>query len=302
MIIDTLIDKIKETENPSVVGLDTSLAHLPDDMKIGVRDTETAAAAILKFNKSLVDELVGVVPAFKVQVAYYEGLGVAGMKCFAETLKYARSKGFIVISDVKRNDIGSTAAAYSKAYLSGTEINGERFIPFESDFITVNGYLGTDGIAPFAEDCKAFDRGLFVLARTSNPSGAELQNRKLETGETVFALMGSFIEKWGAELVGKYGFSSVGAVVGATHREEAAELRKNCPHTFFLIPGYGAQGGKADDLAVCFKDGLGGIVNNSRAILTAWKKPEFAGLNFAEAAKAAAEVMREDLQKAVGLR
>lgn len=302
MIIDTLIDKIIATKNPSVVGLDTSLAHLPDDMKEGVTDLRTAAAAILKFNKALVDELAGVVPAFKVQVAYYEGLGAAGMECFAETLKYARQKGFAVISDVKRNDIGSTAAAYSKAYLSGTEINGKRFIPFESDYVTVNGYLGTDGIAPFVDDCKAFDRGIFVLARTSNPSGAELQNRKLESGETVFSLMGSFIEKWGEDLVGKYGFSSVGAVVGATHKEEAEMLRKSCPHTFFLIPGYGAQGGKADDLAVCFRDGLGGIVNNSRAILTAWKKPEFAGLGFAKAARAAAEVMREDLGKAVGLK
>ncbi len=299
MIIDKLIDAIKRTDNPSVVGLDTCLDYLPQDMLAKVESLDDAAEQIFEFNKNIIDNIFDIVPAVKVQVAYYEMYGYQGMKAFKQTVDYAKSKGMIVIADVKRNDIGSTAGCYSKAYLSGVEVAGKKIIAFDSDYITVNGYLGSDGILPFVKDCKENDKGLFILVKTSNPTSGELQDKKFENGNTLYEEMGDLVEKWGSEFIGKYGYSSIGAVVGATHREQAEIIRKRNPHTFFLIPGYGAQGGKAEDLAVCFVNGIGGIVNSSRGILCAYKKDKYQGMDYAKAARQASIDMREDLNSAI---
>ncbi len=300
MIIDKLIDAIKRTDNPSVIGLDTCVDYLPDEMKAKCATFDDAANYITKFNFDLVDALKDVVPAVKVQVAYYEMYGVAGMRAFKDTLAYARANGMIAIADIKRNDIGSTAAAYSRAYIGSTELaGGVKVTPFESDFVTVNGYLGSDGVKPFVADCEKNDKGIFVLVKTSNPASGELQDKKLGDKETLYDAMADLVDDWGKNLVGKYGYSSVGAVVGATHKEQAAKIRAAHPHLFFLIPGYGAQGGKAEDLAVCFRDGIGGIVNSSRGILCAYKKEQYAGLDYKDAALKAALDMQKDLARCI---
>lgn len=296
MIIDKLIDKIKETNNPSLVGLDTCVSYLPNADTI--KDNYTSGEELLSFNKAIIDSICDIVPAVKVQVAYYEMYGIAGIKAFADTIAYAQGKGLITIADVKRNDIASTAKAYSSAYLGKNDIGVKR--SFKPDFITVNGYLGSDGIDPFIEDCINRERGLFVLVRTSNPSSDELQCLKLDDGRMVYEAMADLVEKWGKPLIGKYGYSSVGAVVGATHKEESKKLRQRLKNTFFLIPGYGAQGGSAEMLKGCFdEDGLGGIVNSSRGILCAYKQKKYSD-NFAEAAREAAIEMKDDINKALG--
>lgn len=297
-MIDGLIERIIALQNPTCVGLDTSFDYLPEDMKEGVTDFEQAAERILAFNRTLVDHIADIVPAVKVQIAYYEMYGAAGLRAFAETMKYAKSKGLYVIADAKRNDIGSTAACYSKAFLGDTLVNGKAASAFPADMLTVNGYLGSDGVLPFVEDCEAKDKGIFVLVKTSNPSSGELQNLKLENGKTVYEYMGELVEKWGRSTVGSYGYSAVGAVVGATHPFEAAALRRELKHTFFLIPGYGAQGGNAEMLKCCFdENGLGGIVNNSRGILCAYKKN---GGAYYDAARRACIAMQQDLASAIG--
>lgn len=299
MIIDSLIEAILKTGNPTAVGLDTCLDYLPKDMTENITTLHDAADALVEFNKNIIDKIAGIVPAVKVQIAYYEMYGYEGLRAYAETLKYAKQSGLIVIADAKRNDIGSTAGCYSKAFLGGIDLCGKRIAPFESDYLTVNGYLGSDGIIPFVQDCEAVDKGLFVLVKTSNPTSGELQDLRFENGNTLYEQMVDLVGEWGRSTIGKYGYSSIGAVVGATHREQAEIIRNRAPHVFFLIPGYGAQGGKAADLAVCFKDGIGGIVNNSRGILTAYKKDKYSHLNYADAALAAAIDMREDLAAAI---
>lgn len=298
MIADLLTDKIIEKQNPTCVGLDTAFGYLPEEMQAGVSDFSGVAQAVLAFNKRIIDATCDIVPSVKVQIAYYEQYGAEGLKAFYETLVYAKEKGLVVIADCKRNDIGATAAQYSAAYLGETEMNGKTERAFPSDFLTVNGYLGSDGIIPFVENCKKYGRGIFALVKTSNPSSGELQNLKLADGRTVYKCMGDMVEEWGKDTVGKYGYSAVGAVVGATHPEEAKILRERLPHTFFLIPGYGAQGGNAEMLKSCFhKGGLGGIVNNSRGILCAYKKR---GGDYAEAARAACLDMKADLLSVLG--
>ncbi len=288
MIFDTLIEKIIEKQNPTCVGLDTAFEYLPEEMR-NVQDDAGKAAAVLEFNKKIVDSVCDVVPSVKVQIAYYEPLGAAGVSCFWETCAYAKRKGLVVIADAKRNDIGATAEQYAEAFLGGAR---------SCDILTVNGYLGTDGIAPFSELCKQNDKGVFVLVKTSNPSSGELQNLRLADGRTVYECMGDMAEKWGEGTCGKYGYSRVGAVVGATYPEEAKILRARLPHTFFLIPGYGAQGGNAEMLKNCFSaGGMGGVVNNSRGILCAYKKR---GGKYFEAARAAALEMRADLKSVLG--
>lgn len=300
MIIDTLIDKIREYDNPTVAGLDTSFDYLPESMKAGVKDFAGAAEAVLAFNKKIVDSICDIVPCVKVQIAYYEMYGLEGMHTFAETVKYASKKGMLVMTDAKRNDIGATAECYAKAYLGQTLVGGEEYAAFDSDFLTVNGYLGSDGIKPFLGWMQKRDKGIFVLVKTSNKSSGELQDLKLENGKTVYEYMGGLVEEWGKDCIGKYGYSAVGAVVGATHPQQAQILRREMPHTFFLIPGYGAQGGTADDLKVCFdKDGLGGIVNSSRGILCAYKQEKYAGLSFDAAARQACIDMKNDLNRAI---
>lgn len=303
LIIDELINKIDKKSNPTCVGLDTSLDFLPNDMRAKCTTFEDAAKQILEFNVNLVDKLAPVIPAVKVQVAYYEMLGYHGMWAFAETLKYAKSKGLFTIADVKRNDIGSTAGAYSKALLSGTSLTSNDALVdtgFPADFVTINGYLGSDGVMPFVDDAKANNKGMFVLVKTSNPASAELQNLELKSGGTVYEKMGELVTDWGKDLIGEYGYSSVGAVVGATKPEEAKILRAKFPNLFFLIPGYGAQGGTSEMLKNCFdENGKGGIVNNSRGILCAYRKDEFKGMSYADASYAATVEMQIDLAKTV---
>lgn len=299
MIIDKLIEKIKLTNNPSVIGLDTCLEYLPEDMKSKCTTLAETAKQITKFNVDLIDTLKTEIPAVKVQVAYYEMYGVEGMMAFRDTIAYARENGLIVIADVKRNDIGSTAGAYSKGYIGKTQLVGSTVTPFESDFITVNGYLGSDGILPFVADCKANDKGLFVLVKTSNPTSGELQDKVMDNGKTLYDNMATLVDGWGSDLIGKYGYSNIGAVIGATHKEQARLVREAHPNMFFLIPGYGAQGGKAEDLAVCFQDGIGGIVNSSRGILCAYQNSKYSGLNYKQASLQAVIDMKKDINRCI---
>ena len=299
--IDILIDKIRETNNPTVMGLDPRYEMLPECIKSKYgTDVKSVCEGILEYNKALIDATYDIIPAVKPQIAFYEMFGVDGINCFKETCKYAKEKGMIVIADVKRGDIGSTAAGYSNAYLGETPVGDKKESFFDIDFVTVNPYLGVDGIKPFIEDAKKYGKGIFILVKTSNPSSAELQDLKLETGEAVYEKVAELVKNWGEELIGEKGYSSVGAVVGATHPTQLKDLRKLMPNTFFLIPGYGAQGGKAEDIALGFdKDGVGGIVNASRSLMCAYKsdlwKDEFGDERFAEATRAEAIRMRNEL-------
>lgn len=300
-MIDKLIEKIVDLQNPTCVGLDTSFGYLPDEMKKGVTTFESAAEAIAEFNMNIIDKVCDIVPSVKVQIAYYEAYGHAGLQAFEYTVNYAKGRGLVVIADCKRNDIGSTAGCYSTAYLGKTDLNGKQLRAFAADMLTVNGYLGYDGVKPFVDDIKKYDKSIFVLVKTSNPSSGELQNLKLENGKFIYEQMGELVSEWGKDSVGKYGYSEVGAVVGATHPEEAERLRAQLPNTFFLIPGYGAQGGSAQMLKVCFdKNGLGGVVNSSRGIICAYKDARYRGMNYAEAARAACIDMQQDLSGVIG--
>lgn len=299
MIIDRLNRRVAELRNPSIVGLDTHLMLLPAAMAERVDHADpmgSAAALILEFNKGLVDAIADIVPCVKVQVAYYEQYGWQGMKTFCETLAYARQKGLITIADCKRNDIGSTASAYANAYLGRTPFPQGKIASMDADFLTVNGYLGSDGVLPFVEACKAYDKGIFVLVKTSNPGSGELQDRSL--GETtVFETMGDLVQAWGRETLGETGYAAVGAVVGATHPKQGEILRKRLPEVPFLVPGYGAQGATAADLSGLFDArGFGAYVNSSRGIIGAHKK---SGLPYADAARDAALAMAEDLRGAL---
>jgi orotidine-5'-phosphate decarboxylase len=300
-MIDSLIEKIIAMQNPTCVGLDTNFEYLPDEMREDIATFEGVTERITEFNMNIIDKVCDIVPAVKVQVAYYEMYGYEGLRAFDYTVNYARGRGMTVIADCKRNDIGSTASCYSKAYLGATNVNGKIIKAFPADMLTVNGYLGSDGIKPFVEDIKNNDKSIFVLVKTSNPSSGELQNLKLENGEYIYERMGALVEEWGKDTIGKYGYSEVGAVVGATHPEEAKNLRQKLKNTFFLIPGYGAQGGNAEMLKVCFDNrGLGGIVNNSRGIICAYKNPAYSGMNYYDAARAACIDMQQDLASAIG--
>ena len=309
LIIDKLINKINETGNPTVVGLDPRLNYIPEYItakyyeKYGYT-TKAAAKSMLKFNKKIVDAVCDIVPAVKPQIAMYERYGIDGLKAYIKTCEYAKSKGLVVIGDIKRSDISSTAEAYSDAHLGRVRVGENEFEPFCHDYVTVNAYLGSDGITPFLKDCEAYEKGIFVLAKTSNPNSGEIQDLMVD-GMTVYEKMGLLIEKWGADFVGKNGYSSVGAVVGATHPQQAKKLREIMPHTFFLVPGYGAQGGKAEDLAVCFdKNGIGAIVNSSRGIIAAHMKDQYKDCftdekDFALAARQACIDMKNDLRRCI---
>ena len=299
--IDRLINKIKETNNPTVIGLDPRYELLPKCVLEKYPNTlEGVSEAIIEYNKALIDETCDVIPAVKPQIAFYEMFGIPGMKAFEETCKYAKQKGMIVIADIKRGDIGSTAQGYSNAYLGKTKIGEKEESIFDVDFVTVNPYMGTDCIKPFIEDCKKYDKGIFILVKTSNPSSGELQDVKLENGEEVYVKVAKLVEEWGKELRGEYGYSSIAAVVGATYPKQLKEIIEIAPHTYFLIPGYGAQGGKAEDIALGFdKNGLGGIVNASRSLMCAYKselwKDKFEEKDYAKATRAEALRMKEEL-------
>ncbi len=307
MAFDRLIEKIVEKQNPTVAGLDPKLAYIPEYIKRESfekygKTLGGAADAILTYNKGLIDSLSDIVPAIKPQCAYYEMYGWQGVKALAKTISYAKSKGMFVITDGKRNDIGTTMEAYAVAHLGITDIESESAEAFGADALTVNGYLGTDGIKPLLNICKNRDKGIFVLAKTSNPSSGELQNLEFVGGETVYLHMGKMCEEWGEELPGKYGYSGVGAVVGATYPEMLTELRGELPKTFFLVPGYGAQGGGANDCKGAFdKKGIGAVVNSSRGIMCAWQRET--GIyekDYAAAARREAIRMRDDLKSVIG--
>ncbi|MBQ7744226.1 MAG: orotidine-5'-phosphate decarboxylase [Ruminococcus sp.] len=306
MSFDRLIEKIVEKQNPTVAGLDPKLDYVPQSIKSACfekygKTLEGAAAALLEFNKAIIDEIYDIVPAIKPQAAYYEMYGWQGVKALADTIAYAQSKGMFVMTDGKRNDIGTTMEAYAAAHLGTTAVDGEEISAFGADALTVNGYLGTDGIKPLCEICKKGDKGIFVLVKTSNPSSGELQDMKLENGATVYEQMGRMCESWGEELPGKYGYSGVGAVVGATYPDQLLEMRQKAPHTFFLVPGYGAQGGGAQDAKNAFdKNGLGAIINSSRGIMCAWKKQGLTEDDFAKAARNEALRMKDDILSTIG--
>lgn len=304
MSFDRLIEKIVEKQNPTVAGLDPKLDYVPEYIKKKAfeKHGETlkgAANALWHFNKGLIDQLCDIVPAVKPQAAYYEMYGYEGMKTLYKTQEYARSKGLFVITDGKRNDIGSTMEAYAAAHLGKVKVGGEEYEPFLGDALTVNGYLGSDCIKPVIKVCNEYDKGLFVLAKTSNPSSGELQDQKI--GETaIYEVMGDMCEEWGKEIEGKYGYSGVGIVAGATYPEQIAVLRNRLPHTFFLIPGYGAQGASAKDISAAFDGkGLGGIVNSSRGIMCAYKKEKCDEKEYAKAARREAIRMREEIMSFV---
>ena len=299
--IDILIEKIKETGNPTVMGLDPRYEMLPECVTNKYPKTlEGVAEAIIEYNKALIDATCDIITAVKPQIAFYEMFGIPGMRAFEETCKYAKEKGMVVIADIKRGDIGSTAAGYSNAYLGKTKIGDIEQSIFDVVFVTVNPYMGTDGVKPFIEDCKKYNKGLFILVKTSNPSSGELQDLKLESGEEVYTNVAKLVEKWGEDLRGEYNYSSIAAVVGATYPKQLEDIRKAAPHTFFLIPGYGAQGGKPEDIALGFdKNGLGGIVNASRSLMCAYKserwKSQFEEKDYAKATRAEALSMKEEL-------
>ena len=298
-IMEQLAARIRTMKNPTVAGLDTRIEYLPESfvneiLPQGIHTFEEAAEAVYRYNVRLIDALCDIVPSVKVQVAYYEMYGPAGMVAYDKTIRYAKEKGMIVMADVKRNDIGATAACYANAYIGTTDMPDGAQRAFAADIATINPYLGVDGVKPFADACRDHGTGIFVLVKTSNPSSGQLQDMRFEDGRTLYEAVADLVEQWGEETRGESGYSAVGAVVGATYPQQGTALRARMPHAFFLVPGYGAQGATGADIAGCFDaNGSGAIVNASRSILCAWKKRE--GMAFDEAARAEAIRMREDL-------
>lgn len=318
-MIQKLVDAIKIKNAPVVVGLDPNLSFVPQHLQDaamekvsaidGISDDEralrAAAEAIWQFNKEIVDAVYDIVPAVKPQVAMYEQFGLPGIAVYDRTVKYCKEKGLIVIGDVKRGDIGSTSASYAKAHIGRIAVAGREIPVFDVDFATINPYLGTDGVKPFVDVCNQCDRGIFVLVKTSNPSSGEFQDILTEGGVPMYELVGAKVREWGAQSMdGKY--SNVGAVVGATYPEQGERLRKLMPNTFILAPGYGAQGASAADLSSFFdEEGSGAIVNSSRGIIAAYTKDTYSGFGpegFAQASRAAALDMIEDLRRAIAER
>ncbi len=305
---DALTNRIKELDNPTVMGLDPKLEYIPIDIvskwvqEYPSDNDMSTAEAIYEFNTRLIDAVCDIIPAVKPQIAYYEMYGIKGIEVFKRTCDYARSKGMIVIADAKRNDIGSTATAYAEALIGKTMLtDGVEEVKFGADAVTVNGYLGIDGVQPFIDVCKRDGRGIFTLVRTSNPSAGDLQDLKLEDGRTVYQAMADNVQNWGKELIGENGFSSVGAVVGATVPEQAVEARKRMPNALILVPGYGAQGAGPDAAVASFtKEGTGSIVNASRSLMCAWKKrTDLKPKEFAKATREEATDMRLKLTLAL---
>lgn len=307
-MINKLVEKIKQTNAPVVVGLDPMMGFIPEHItkrafKEHGETLEGAAEAIWLFNKAIVDSTCDLIPAVKPQIAMYEQFGIPGMTAFKRTVDYCKEKGLVVIGDVKRGDIGSTSAAYAVGHLGKVTVGSKNYYGFGEDFVTVNPYLGSDGVTPFLEVCKEEKKGIFVLVKTSNPSSGEFQDRLID-GKPLYELVGEKVAAWGEECMGT-DYSYVGAVVGATYPEMGKVLRKIMPKSFILVPGYGAQGGKGKDLVHFFnEDGLGAIVNSSRGIIAAYKneqyKERFAPENFADASRQAVLDMIDDIAGALG--
>ena len=304
-MINKLVEEIKRKDAPIVVGLDPTLKLIPKYLqeknfkKYGA-NPKGVAEAILEYNKGIVDAVCDLVPAVKPQIAMYEQFGIEGLIAFKKTVEYCKSKGLVVIGDVKRGDIGSTSESYAIAHLGHAEIEGQKYYGFDEDFATVNPYFGIDGIKPFLNVCKEEKKGIFILAKTSNPSSGEFQDRLID-GRPLYEIVAEKIAEWGEECMGD-SYSYVCAVVGATYPEMGKVLRKVMPKAYILVPGYGAQGGKGEDLKPFFnEDGLGAIVNSSRGIIAAYQKEpysKFGETGFADAARAAVLDMKEDLKNA----
>lgn len=301
-MINQLIQKIQKTKAPVCVGLDPMLSYIPEHIlkkafEMFGETMEGAAEAIWQYNKGIIDYTYDLIPSVKPQVAMYEQFGIEGLKIYEKTVSYCQEKGLVVIGDVKRGDIGSTSAAYAAGHIGKVQIGSRSFSGFHTDFITVNPYLGTDGIKPFVDVCREEDKGLFVLVKTSNPSSGEFQDRLID-GRPLYEHVAEKVVEWGDSCMdGEY--SNVGAVVGATYPEMSKALRKLMPKTYFLVPGYGAQGGTAEDLRHCFnEDGLGAVVNSSRGIIAAYKQEKykkFGPENYAEASRQAVLDMVADI-------
>ena len=306
-MINKLNAKMKQMNAPVVVGLDPMLSYIPEHIlnkaiKEYGETLEAAAEAIFEYNKGIVDAIYDIVPAVKPQIAMYEQFGVPGVEAFKKTVDYCKSKDLVIIGDIKRGDIGSTSEAYAVGHIGNVKIGSKIHTPFGEDFVTVNPYLGSDGVNPFIKVCKEENKGIFVLVKTSNPSSGEFQDRLID-GRPLYELVGEQVAKWGEECMGD-GYSYVGAVVGATYPEQGKILRKLMPKTLILVPGYGAQGGQGKDLVHYFnEDGLGAIVNSSRGIICAYKQDKYASFgseNYADASRAAALDMIEDINSARG--
>ncbi len=305
-MINQLVEKIKKTGAPIVVGLDPMLNYIPEQVQRQAfaeygETLEGAAEAVWQFNKEIVDKTYDLIPAVKPQIAMYEQFGIPGLAAFKKTVDYCKEKGLIVIGDIKRGDIGSTSAAYAAGHIGRVQVGSKSYVPFDEDFVTVNPYLGSDGVNPFLDVCKKEKKGIFVLVKTSNPSSGEFQDRQID-GRPLYELVGEKVAAWGEEVMGD-AYSYVGAVVGATYPEMGRTLRKIMPKAYILVPGYGAQGGKGADLVPFFnEDGLGAIVNSSRGIIAAYKQEKYAGFgaeNFGEASRAAVEDMIADISGAL---
>ena len=308
-MINQLIANIKKTGAPIVVGLDPMLKYIPEHIQKKAfaefgETLEGAAEAIWQFNKEIVDKTYDLIPAVKPQIAMYEQFGIPGLVAFKKTVDYCKSKGLVVIGDIKRGDIGSTSSAYAVGHIGKVQVGSKTYAPFDEDFVTVNPYLGSDGVNPFIDVCKEEKKGLFILVKTSNPSSGEFQDQMID-GRPLYELVGEKVAQWGEDCMGDE-YSYIGAVVGATYPEMEKVLRKVMPKSYILVPGYGAQGGKGKDLVHFFnEDGLGAIVNSSRGIIAAYKQEKYANYGeeaFADASRAAVEDMVADIRGALEAR
>ena len=308
-MINQLIANIKKTGAPIVVGLDPMLKYIPEHIQKKAfaefgETLEGAAEAIWQFNKEIVDKTYDLIPAVKPQIAMYEQFGIPGLVAFKKTVDYCKSKGLVVIGDIKRGDIGSTSSACAGGHIGKVQVGSKTYAPFDEDFVTVNPYLGSDGVNPFIDVCKEEKKGLFILVKTSNPSSGEFQDQMID-GRPLYELVGEKVAQWGEDCMGDE-YSYIGAVVGATYPEMGKVLRKVMPKSYILVPGYGAQGGKGKDLVHFFnEDGLGAIVNSSRGIIAAYKQEKYANYGeeaFADASRAAVEDMVADIRGALEAR
>ena len=311
-MINRLVAQIKKTGAPIVVGLDPMMKFIPEHIKEKAfaefgETLEGAAEAIWQYNKAIVDAIYELVPAVKPQIAMYEQFGLPGLSAFYKTVQYCKEKGLVVIGDIKRGDIGSTSEAYAVGHLGKVQVGSKSYYGFDEDFVTVNPYLGSDGVNPFIKVCKEEKKGVFVLVKTSNPSSGEFQDRQIADAgnRPLYEVVGEQVAKWGETHMGDT-YSYVGAVVGATYPEMGKVLRKIMPKSYILVPGYGAQGGKGADLVHFFnEDGLGAIVNSSRGIIAAYQQEKYARFgaeNFADASRAAVLDMKEDIEQALANR
>ena len=306
MLIDRLINRITELSAPIVVGLDPRLDQIPAHLKEASfsqhgRTPYAVAEIFTQFNRAIIDQIYDIVPAVKPQIAMYEQFGAVGIQAYLETVAYAKSKGLIVIGDIKRGDIASTAEAYSNMHIGRVNIDGESVEISQADFITINPYMGYDSVEPYLSDCKQYDKGLFILVKTSNKGSADIQDATMEIDGIEYPIyehVGELVSKWGKDFIGECGYSSIGAVVGATHPRELKTLRKIMPHTFFLVPGYGTQGGSGKDLKRLWAKNYGAIVNNSRGITAAYQMEKYKcdEKDFAKASRQAVLDMKADLE------